>query len=167
MFKSKKGENKTGLFVVLGLVFIIGFSMLISNLTGTNTTGTNDVNQGSIEFKSVTYAEYEKLFGETNKGLVFVYVGRPACSYCQKIQPLLKQLETEESIVFNYLNTDNMSQEEFGKISSTSPAFAGEWGTPTLLAIIDGKEHSNVNGYREIAELRTFVKTAKSAAGNE
>jgi predicted bacteriocin transport accessory protein len=161
IFKRKEKKNNTGLYAILGLVFIIGFSILVSNLTGPE--------EAKLPvFKTITYAEYEQLFDDTKKGLVFVYVGRPTCSYCVKIQPLLKTLEEEENMVFNYLNTDEMTAEEINtKISTTTAAFAGEWGTPTLLAIIDGKEHSNVNGYRELEELRTFVKAAKSAIGNE
>ncbi len=159
MFKSK---NKTGLFAILGLVFIIGFSVLISNLTAPEIAESEN-----IEFKKVTFTEYEALFNEENKGLVFVYVGSPSCGYCVKIQPLLKTLEKEQQIVFNYLNITEMTQEEMGKLPSTSKTFEGQWGTPTLLAIVNGKEISNVSGYREIDELRTFVTDAKKALANE
>lgn len=150
-------KNKTSLFIVLGLIFIIGFSMLISNLTG----------KEEVSFKNINYREYSEFFGENKKGLVFVYVGRPGCSFCVQIQPLLGKLQTEENIVFNYLNTDTMTNEDFENIASTSKAFEGEWGTPTLVAIVDGKEHSNVGGFREIDDLREFVKTAKSALKDE
>lgn len=150
-------KNKTGLFIVLGLLFIIGFSILISSLTG----------KDEIKFNNITYKEYSEFFGENKKDLVFVYVGNPNCGYCQQIQPLLGQLQTEENIVFNYLNTDTMTKEDFENVSTTSKAFEGDWGTPTLVAILNGKEHSNVGGYREIDALREFVKTAKSALKNE
>ena len=150
-------KNKTSLFIVLGLLFIIGFSVLVSNITG----------KEEVKFNNISYEEYHNYFGEGKTGLKFVYVGRPGCTYCVQIQPLLGQLQTEENIVFNYLNTDTMTPEDFTKLATTSKAFEGEWGTPTLLAIIDGKEHSNVGGYREIEALRTFVKTAKSALKNE
>ena len=156
-------KNKAGVSVVLGLIFIIGFSILISNLT----TPEGSTISGETNFKNISYKEYEALFEEDQKGLVFVYVGNPTCGYCQKIEPLLGALEIEESIQFNYLNTATMSPDDFNNISKTSKAFEGEWGTPTLVAIINGEEHSNVNGYREINELREFVKAAKSEMSNE
>lgn len=162
MFRSKNKKNKTGLFAILGLVFIIGFSILISNLTAPEVAEVEN-----IEFKKVTFTEYESFFNEENKGLVFVYVGSPACGHCVRIQPLLKTLEEEQQIVFNYLNVSEMTEEEMGKFPSTSKTFEGQWGTPTLLAIVNGKEISNVSGYREIEELRTFVTNAKSALTNE
>ena len=91
MFKSKNKKNKTGLFVILGLVFIIGFSILISNLTAPEVAEVEN-----IEFKKVTFTEYESFFNEENKGLVFVYVGSPECGHCVRIQPLLKTLEEEQ-----------------------------------------------------------------------
>lgn len=150
-------KNKTGLFIVLGLLFVIGFSVLVSSLTG----------KEEVKFNNISYKEYADFYGEGKTGLTFVYVGKPDCGYCQQIQPLLGKLQTEEEITFNYLNTDTMSQENFEAIATTSKAFEGKWGTPTLIAIIDGKEHSNVGGYREIEDLRTFVKTAKSALKDE
>ena len=150
-------KNKTGLFIALGLAFIIGFSILISSLTG----------KEAVKFNNITYNEYAKYWGKEDGGLVFVYVGRPGCSYCVAIKPLLGQIQTEENIVFNYLNTDTMSQANFTDLATTSKTFEGEWGTPTLLAIINGKEHSNIAGYREIDDLRAFVKDAKNAMTNE
>ena len=157
MFKRNKKKNKTGLFAIIGLVLIIGFSALVSNLTAPEET--DPVN---LEFKTITYTEYEALFNKDNEGLVFVYVGRPGCSYCQKIKPLLKTLEEEEGIEFNYLNTDTMTEENFNAISTTSKAFEAEWGTPTLLAILNGENVSYVDGYREIEVLRSFVTEAKA-----
>lgn len=158
MFKNIK--NKTGIFAVIGLVFIIGFSALISNLTAPEEAK-------PIEFEKVSYAEYEELFDEKNEGVSFVYVGRPGCSFCVKIQPLLKTIEEEEKIIFNYLNTDTMTEDNFNSISSTSEAFQKEWGTPTLIAIVDGKAFSYLDGYREIEDIRKFVNSAKSELKDE
>lgn len=156
----KKIKNKTGLFAVIGLVFIIGFSALISNLTAPEEAK-------EIEFKKVSYTEYEDLFDEKSKDVSFVYVGRPGCSFCVKIQPLLKTVEEEEGIIFNYLNTDTMNEDDFNSLTNTSEAFQSEWGTPTLVAIVEGKAFSYLDGYREIEDIREFVKNAKSELKNE
>lgn len=150
-------KNKTSLFIGLALIFIIAFSIFISSMTG----------KEEIKFNNVSYQEYEKYYGENKDKLVFVYVGRPGCTYCVQIQPLLGQIQEEEKIVFNYLNTDTMSQDDINNLPKTAKAFEGKWGTPTLVAIVNGKEHSSLNGYSEIESIREFVKTAKSASENE
>lgn len=140
-------KNKTGLFIVLGLVGVILFSALVSNLTD---QGFSDI-----------YLEYQELFNSDE--LEFVYVGRDGCDYCQAISPLLEQLEEEEEIEFFYLNTDKMRRLDFEDIPNTADVFKEDWGTPTLLSIYDGEIVETVSGYREIEELREFVKKSKEA----
>jgi predicted bacteriocin transport accessory protein len=150
-------KNKTGLYVVIGLVVIIIFSALVSNLTGKEEV------VAETQFNNVSYAEYKALFeGDT---LEFVYVGRAGCGYCQATVPLLVQIQEEENIVFNYLDTDTMTETDFGDISNTAEVFAGEWGTPTMLAIYNGEVVEVVSGYTEIENLRTFVENSKLAVG--
>ncbi len=150
-----KKSNKTWLYLVIGLVIVIGFSALVSNITGPE-------EEEEVKFNDVSYSEYKELFN--SEDLEFVYVGREGCSYFKSTVPLLGQLQEEEKIEFNYLNTDTMTQENFTDIATTAKAFEGEWGTPTLLAILDGKAIDYVSGYKEIADLREFVQNAKETA---
>lgn len=145
----RKKKNRTGLFFIVGFAIIIGFSTLISSLLP---------KEEEVVFNNITYAQYkETLESETLK---FIYVGRTDCTYCIKITPLLGKIQTEYSIVFNYLNTDTMTTENFTDISTTAEVFEGEWGTPTLLAIKNGEVISTVSGYRELSALKTFVEDA-------
>ena len=156
-------KNKTSLFIVLGLIFIIGFSMLISNLTG----------KEEVTLEQISYTDYAEFFGEKKKGLVFVYYGSPNCGWCERIKPLLAKLETEEGVKFKYLIAETLTLENANDMLKTTSVFGeGEtdpqkMGTPALVAIVNGKEHSNVGGYREIEDLREFVKAAKSAIKDE
>jgi predicted bacteriocin transport accessory protein len=148
-------KNKTGLFVVIGLVVIIIFSALVSNLTGKE--------KEEVEFNDVSYEEYKALFeGET---LEFVYVGNEGCGYCQATVPLLGQLQEEENVVFNYLDTYTMTEDDFADIATTAEAFTGEWGTPTIIAIYDGEAIASISGYTEIENIRAFIENAVLTAG--
>lgn len=150
-----KNKKNIGLYYVIGILLIIGFSVIISNITAPDV----------VKFNDITYSEYEEIIGSTD--LEFVYVGRTDCSYCQKITPLLGQLQSEENVVFNYLNTDTMGELDFEDIKSTAKVFEGEWGTPTILAIKDGKVLNTISGYKEKEELRTFVQVSKEGKSIE
>jgi len=157
-------KNKTGLFMILGLLFIIGFSILISSITG----------KEEIKLKEISFDQYEELFKEGSTGLTFVYYGSPNCGWCDSIKPHLFQLEKEEKVEFKYLVADYLTLENREYMIKTTSVFDEDgqkdverMGTPALIAIINGKEHSNVGGYRELEDLRTFVKNAKSALKDE
>lgn len=117
-----------------------------------------------VEFNNVSYTEYKELLSSSE--LEFIYVGHDSCGYCQMTVPLLGELQEEYSITFNYLDTDIMTSEDFTDISSTAEVFAGEWGTPTLLAVKDKKVISTVSGYREIEYLKEFVEEAQNTEAN-
>lgn len=149
-------KNKTSLFVILGIVAVIGFATLIGHVTAPE-------DAKEVNFKDIAYSEYEKLFDENVKGLTFIYLGNERCDFCVEIVPLLGKLQEEEEIDFHYLDTYTMVEEDFESLSKTATAFQGDWGTPTLVAIVDGKEHSFVGGLKPLDELREFVKEAKEA----
>jgi predicted bacteriocin transport accessory protein len=141
-------KKKTGLFIILGLIFVIAFSALISNLTAEEEA-----------FNNITYSEYKKLYKSDD--LEFVYVGRPGCGACQITEPILEDSQEETDVVWNYLNTDTMSQSDFADIASTAEEFTGEWGTPTMLAIKDGKVLNSISGYRDKDVVIDFIQTSK------
>jgi thioredoxin 1 len=143
-------KKKTGIYIVLGLILIIGLSALISNLT---------TKEEKEVLNAITYSEYKDFYKSND--LEFVYVGRPGCGYCQMTRPFLEELQDEEKMVWNYLNTDTMTQSDFDDIAKTADAFAGEWGTPTLLAIKDGKVLNSIAGYREKDVLKSFIESSK------
>ena len=148
-----KKKNKGIIYLVLGFVFILGFSILISNLS-----------PKGQELNDITYSQYKDILEK--EGLHFVYLGTPHCGFCEAIEPILKRLQEEENIVFNYLNISTKTDSEYGDIESTADFFREPWGTPTLLAINDKEVINVVSGYREIDDLRDFIKESKGGNTN-
>lgn len=150
----KKKKSHTSLYIIIGLVVVIIASILVGNSTAKKADDTS-----FSDLKSVTYTQYKELFKSTT--LQFIFVGRPGCGYCQMTEPLVAELQKEEGVVFNYLNTDTMTQADFDDIANTAEVFKGQWGTPTMLAVKDNKVINVVEGYREKSVLKTFIEDSK------
>lgn len=148
-------KNKMSIIVVFGLLFIISFSVLVSNLTG---------GEELPKLNEITYEEYASYFDETSKDLVFVYVGQPGCGACMATEPILKQLQDEEKVVFNYYDVTQLSEENRDVFIKTSKSFEEGIYTPTLIAIFNGKEVNSRVGGGSLDELRTFVVNSKDKA---
>ena len=147
MKKNKKEKkNRSGLYILFGIIFIISFSIFVSSF------------YSSVEFNNIKYSEYKELYNEND--LAFVYVGKEDCGYCKATVPYLGELQEELNITFNYLDTATMTNDNFDNIATTSEAFEGEWGTPTLLAIKDGKVLNYLAGYREKDIIKAFIEAS-------
>lgn len=108
-------------------------------------------------FNKISYSKYKELL--TSEQLEIIYVGRPGCGYCQAIIPTLVLIQNNYPIVFNYLNTETMTSEDYADISTTASVFSGKWGTPTLLAIKNGQVVASKPEYAEYSEIEQFIKS--------
>lgn len=145
----RKKKNRAGLYFVIGLVFIIGFSVLVNNVLP---------KEEEIEFNKINYSQYKELINSDDFQLV--YFGNEDCGYCAQIEPILGKIEKEYSIKVNYVDTYTLTEENLSDISTTADVFAGKWGTPTLIAIKDGEVVSTKSGYAEYDVIKQFVSAA-------
>jgi len=98
------------------LVVIIGF--VVSANYNSKDEDTNE----SSRLKEITYTEYEALLASDDA--VVIYVGRPTCSACVSFIPNLEEVLEENDLYVNYLNTDNLSNEELSKVASSTEYFS-------------------------------------------
>ena len=93
-----------------------------------------------------------------------IYLARPGCAFCQKQEPIVKQIIAEHDVVFHYLNTDNLTQDQFNAIIDLDEdeSLFGEngknFGTPTVLIVKEGKIVDAQVGYTEKAEFEKFLQ---------
>ena len=149
--KNKENIYK-GIIIILLLVIAFGGSYFASELKNNNCkTEENDK-----ELVSVSYSDYNKLKKE--EGVHIIYVARPTCSYCQKQEPIVKQIASSYDVTINYLNTDNMSGDDLNDFIDSYDVFDGgqNFGTPTFLIVGDNKIKDSIIGYTEQANLIDF-----------
>ena len=111
---------------------------------------------GEVGLHEITYDEYEKM---VNNGDAFiVIIERTGCGYCQKYMPLVEEVANEKKIALNYINTDNLSEEEFNKLSTTNKYLKrNEWGTPTTLFMLGDRIIDSIGGYVEKDSIEAFI----------
>lgn len=149
---SKKNiENlKTGVIIGLVLVIIFGasyFASELKNCKGTSSkTDATDTNSGTNETSNLTdigIDSYLSLKEGSDKAII--YIARPTCHYCEEQKPIMTGLVSEYGITVNYLNTDELSEEDQAKLIKSDDYFSEGFGTPLTLIvqndeIIDKKE---------------------------
>ncbi len=146
-------------FILIGLVIIIAIVGIFS------TKGTKA--EEAIEFplkltgeeglNEITYSDYEKMV-ENNDAFVVV-IERTGCSYCQMYMPIMEEYAKEKKIAVTYLNTDNLSQEEMNKLSTTNNYLKkNQWGTPTTLFMLGDRIVDSIGGYVEKESIDAFFK---------
>ncbi len=111
--------------------------------------GTQELNEISVE----KYLDEIK-----NEEKVYVYVGTPTCPYCQMIEPVLKELENNLNISFNYLNYNNLTQSERQNFVDSHDFLKGQWGMPLLLIFEKGSLVDHHIGYAEYTVIEQFLK---------
>lgn len=111
---------------------------------------------GEVGSHEITYDEYEKM---VNNGDAFiVIIERTGCGYCQKYMPLVEEVANEKKIALNYINTDNLSEDEFNKLSTTNKYLKrNEWGTPTTLFMLGDRIVDSIGGYVEKDSIEAFI----------
>lgn len=84
------------------------------------------------------------LASPTNK---LIYIGRPTCSYCQQIDPILTALEDEYGFDHFYLNTDKITAKQLDAALVKLGIDKNNYGTPYFVIAKDGKKIDELIGF--------------------
>lgn len=87
-----------------------------------------------------------------------IYMGRPTCSYCQLLNPILDKIESESDLKYHYIDTDKLSEDELIKILGLFNKEIEKFGTPYLVVVKDGKVVNEHLGYAEQPVIEKFLK---------
>lgn len=132
---------------------IIEYSMGAKNIEELKKFYKLDENEDLVE---INFKEFKEIISLDEEKIIFF--GYPECPYCQRIKPILEDIETEEDIEIKYLNINNLTESEFGELAELSDAFQGGWGVP-LIIISKGNEVLRYSsGFKEKPELLTFFE---------
>lgn len=97
--------------------------------------------------------KYDKIKASKTERLV--YIGRPTCSYCQQLEPVLKALTEEYNIKYEYINIDALSGATLTKVLNK---FSADTSTPQLVVVKDNKVVKTQQGYTDREGLFNFFQ---------
>ncbi len=145
-------------FILIGVVVVL---VIIGIFSTRGTAAEEEVKYpltlaGETGLHEVTYKEYEKMV--ENGDAFIVIIERTGCSYCQQYMPLVEEVANEKKIAITYLNTDNLSEEDMNKLSTTNKYLKrNEWGTPTTLFMLGDRILDSIGGYVEKSSIESFI----------
>ena len=154
-----KREKVQGIIIaILSVILVFGVAYFASELKycKNNSSETPD-----IELPQIGILEYTTLLNNSDASII--YVARPTCYYCQQQEPIVKEIVGEYNLVFNYLNTDELSAEDMSVLFKSDVSLFGaegkEFGTPTTLIVKGGKVVDSLVGLTQKNDFVNFLKT--------
>lgn len=149
----KKNKVANTIIIILGVIALIGGLFLLSEVAAKSGKDTTPVK----ELTEITYTTFKEKVNGSEKTVVMV--GRPDCSWCQKIKPILEKINGKYSLDIQYLNVNNFTQEEYQDYLTIDTQSASQGlGTPMTFIVSEGKIQARLDGYVEQDELETFLK---------
>ena len=149
--------KKTDL-ILIGVVLVL---IIVGIFSSKGTAAMEEVDYpvtlaGEVGLHEITYSDYEKMV--ENGDAFIVIIERTGCSYCQQYMPLVEEVANEKKIAITYLNTDNVSEEDMNKLSTTNKYLKrNEWGTPTTLFMLGDRILDSIGGYVEKSSIEAFI----------
>ena len=97
-----------------------------------------------------------EVFNSSSKRLV--YIGRPTCTFCQKLSPILEEVAKGYNIDYYYINTDEIQSNELAAILLKLGRKTSTFGTPYLAIVQNGEKIGEQPGYVEKEGLIEFFE---------
>lgn len=111
----------------------------------------------------INYSKGEKVVKAVNELFAapevnLVLIGRPTCSYCIKLQPILDGFVKDYKFTYSYVDTDKLNSAQMNKVLAKFGLDINNFGTPYLAVIKDGKKVAEQPGYVDAPELFKFLQ---------
>lgn len=163
-------------FVVIGLLVIGLYFVKNSSTNGTSggtssgSTTTTQTKYDVSAMKKISGEEAAKLFD--NKGVSFLYIGRPGCSVCVNLVPELTTVVNDLKMTLYYTEVESSWKDDFKNLfdhldmevtiqneKGTYGALLKDHGyTPYIIVIKDGKMVDGFVGYRTSDSIKELFK---------
>lgn len=126
---------------------------IISNAKKENSSIGENEKKDLIQIDLNKYMEYYN--GNEKK---IVLLARPTCTYCQIAEPIIQNVSYEYDLEVNYLNTDELTEEETSDLIHSNEFLENNFGTPILLIISNNDIIDKVDGLTDKAHYVEFFK---------
>lgn len=136
--KINREKVQTIVIVILSLIIVFGLAYFVPELKNCGTCKVEEA-----ELTNITMDDYRTLLNGEEVSLI--YLASPSCGYCQKQEPIMKELVGTYDFPVNYLNTSAMSDSEADEVYKLYGAVQEERyetdgvRTPTILIVQNGK----------------------------
>ena len=150
--------KKQDIMLIAGLVIIFLISIFALQGTKANKVELPLALTGSEkELTKIDYTTYEE---KINNGENFlIIIERKGCGYCEKYMPIVTEVASEKEIPIYYIDTADLSSEEFTKLENSNLYLKREqWGTPTTLLLSGNSVAASLGGYVEKDEFVEFIE---------
>ena len=149
-----KREKILGVVIaVLSVIIVFGATYFASELKYCNH------DEKKVELPEIGITEYTTLLNDKDASII--YIARPTCGYCQQQEPIVKELASKYELVFHYLNTDNLSNEDMSTLFKSDKTLFGEdgknFGTPTTVIVKNGKVVDSLVGLTQRDSFEEFL----------
>ena len=126
-------------FVILALIALIPISAAIKSIAGKKIVD-----------------EFNTLFQSSTNEVV--YLGRPTCSYCQMLEPIMQNLKEQYNINYTYINTDQLSESQLNRILAKLDIEPANFGTPYVGIVSNSKVVDAQPGYDHEGNMFQFFQ---------
>ena len=150
---TKREKIQTIVIAILAIIIVIMGAFFSSELKYCT------VDKKDVALEKISMLDFTTLLNDESTSII--YLARPGCGYCQKQEPIVKDIISEHELPLFYLNTDDLSEEDMYSIFKLDKKLFGEngenFGTPTVLIVKSGKIVDSQIGYTEKAEFEQFL----------
>ncbi len=108
-------------------------------------------------FNKITATTYKSYLNNSNK-LVLL---SNTCKYCEQAETILQKLNKDYNLKIDYIETSHLSAQDIETITKSSEDFNNGFGTPTLIAIKNGKVVDILEGITDTKGYVDFLKENK------
>ena len=142
-----KNIKKTDIALILGVVIVLALGFIVMK---------GNKNSDNKEYLTkLSYLEYQEKIDNGDK-FMFI-VERTTCSHCQNFMPVAKKFAKKYKIKVFYIDTDEMSEEDWSKFETSNTFFEehkDEWGTPTTIILEGNKSLEYIEGETDESSLK-------------
>lgn len=104
----------------------------------------------------ITVSDYLDLYKSTEQSLVLI--SRPTCQYCKIATPIIENIIYETGVKINYINVDNISNDDNTSLISSDSYFSDGYGTPLILVVGDNSIKDKIEGLTTKSDYESFFK---------
>ncbi len=104
--------------------------------------------------------KYNELYN--NEELSIIYIGRTGCGYCEKYDPIIKEVIEEYKLSYYYIDLSKLTQTDRKNLYETGEVFKDEnFGTPTTIIASKKTIIKSHIGYMDKDSLVKFLQETK------
>ena len=146
--------NKSNIIKIVGIV--VGVVALFTLVFFSSTLRDSKALKPIVVDTTVTdYFELKK--GDVPSIILFA---RNGCDWCTKYKPVINKVSSDYNLPIYYVNTQNMTQDEYDSVVADSPYVSSEggFGTPLTLIVGNNEEIGYIDGYVEYNRVVEILK---------